>query len=103
MNLAAALPYADAWGMHGDIGAGWWIIMMLLMVAFVAAIFLGGAHLLRGSADTRPAPPESPTDILERRFADGEISIEEYRDRRAMLTDRTPPAGDQPHVPTGTA
>jgi putative oligomerization/nucleic acid binding protein len=31
---------------------------------------------------------ETPMEILERRFAEGEISIEEYRARREALVDR---------------
>lgn len=32
-----------------------------------------------------PPPPETPREILDRRFAAGEIDIEEYAERRAAI------------------
>ncbi len=95
MNVAQVIPLADTWGMHGDIGTGWWIVMVVAMVLFWGAIWLGIAWLIRGSARGWSAPwerlasRESPVDILERRFAEGEISAEDYRARREVLVNRT--------------
>ena len=48
MNLALTItPLADSWGMH-DVGAGWWIVMMLLMFAFWGALIWGVVWLARG-------------------------------------------------------
>jgi uncharacterized membrane protein len=57
------------------------------IILFVAAGSMGG-----GSSPPSDAPgaTESPVDILERRFAEGEISLEEYRMRREALGDGTP-------------
>jgi len=46
-----------------------------------------------------PAIKESPVEILDRRFAEGEISADDYRARRELLVDRSaapnrPPNGD---------
>ena len=86
MNIAQTIPLADSWSMHGD--GGWWIVMVPLMV-----LFMGGMMwmMMRGMGGGSSAPSEtpgireSPSEILERRFAAGEISIEEYRARREVL------------------
>ena len=91
MNIAQAVPLADAWGMHGDVGAGWWIVMMVAMLLFWGAVIFGVVWLIRGIARGGSAPGErhvsreSPVEILERRFAEGEISAEDYRARREVL------------------
>ena len=85
MNLALTLPLADSWGMH-DGGGGWWLGMMLVMVLFWAAVILGIVWLVRGGFDgSRGGRRETPTEILDRRFAEGEISAEEYRERRQVI------------------
>ena len=74
MNIAQAVPLADAWGMHGDVGAGWWIVMMVAMLLFWGAVIFGVVWLIRGIARGGSAPGErhvsreSPVEILERRF-----------------------------------
>jgi putative membrane protein len=78
---------ADAWGWHhGDVGIGWWIVMMLGMIVFWGAIIALIAWLLRsGGVDLRRRPPQDPLDVLERRLADGSITVEEYEERRTAL------------------
>ena len=89
MDITAIIPLADSSGMHdGDIGAGWLIVMVPLML-----LMMGGMMwmMMRGMGGSSSPPSESagttesPVDILERRFAEGEISIEEYRARREAL------------------
>lgn len=88
MNIAQTIPLADAWGMHGsDVGWGW---MMIPMVLFWGAVILGIVWLIRGSARGWSAPAETPSretpvEILERRFAEGAISPDDYRTRRQVL------------------
>ena len=110
MNIALVLTLADdGWGMHdGDIGVGWWIVMATLMV-----VFMGGMMwmMMRGMGGGSSAPgetggtAESPLDILERRLAEGAISVEEYRARREALVNGTaePDIGheDQPLAVAG--
>lgn len=90
MNLAQIIFLADTWGMHGDLGAGWMILMMVLMVVFSGAVIFGVVWLIRAAFDGRPGPGrESPTEVLERRFAEGAISVEDYRERREVLVNGT--------------
>lgn len=86
MEIAQIIPVADTWGMHGDVGWGWMVGMMLMMVLFWGAIIFGAIWLIRGAIGRRPEERrESPTDLLERRFAEGAISVEDYRTRRKVL------------------
>lgn len=93
VNIAQTIPLADSWGMHGDdIGAGWFLVMVPLMVLFMGGMMWMMIRGMRGGSSPGSSAPsetpgtrESPSDILERRFAEGEISIEEYRARREVL------------------
>lgn len=69
------------WGM----GIGGWIFMALFWIALLALIVWGvGALLPRTPAD-RSGRPEQPEEILDRRFALGEIDTEQYRRAREDL------------------
>jgi putative membrane protein len=86
MEIAQIIPVADTWGMHGDVGWGWMIGMMLLMVLFWGAIIFGAIWLIRSAVGGRPEERrESATELLERRFAEGAVSVEDYRARRKIL------------------
>ena len=82
------LPYADTWGMHdSDVGAGWMIVMMIGMALFWGLVILGIVWLIR-SAPWGHHDHGSPLEILDRRFAAGEMSTEDYRERRNVLQGR---------------
>ena len=65
--------------MH-DAGWGWWLLMSIGMVAFWALIIVGVVWLARGRPTElrQETPRERPDEILKRRLARGEISIDEY-------------------------
>jgi putative membrane protein len=94
VNLAQTIPLADGWSMHNGSG-GWWIIGAALMMLFMGGMMwmmmrgMGGGSSPGSSAPPeRPAIKESPVEILARRFAEGEISAEDYRARREMLINK---------------
>lgn len=64
------------WGMHWL----WWIIWILL---------IGGLAwvLVRSQRKDSGAPPsrESPLEVLQRRYAEGELSTDEYEERKERL------------------
>jgi putative membrane protein len=73
----------------GGLGFWWWMPLFMLLVALaVGAIFLfgqrvGGAHgRLRGRGDD---PTFSAIQILNDRFARGEIPRQEFEEKRAVL------------------
>lgn len=61
-----ALPPADTWGMHGDVGTGWWVVT------------------------------ETPMAVLQRRFAEGVTSAEDSEQRRELLADAVATAPGAP-------
>jgi putative membrane protein len=71
--------YGWMWGMHW---AMWilWILLLVLLVVILVRVLPG-----------RPAGPSNassptPLEILDRRYAAGEISTAEYEERKAKLT-----------------
>lgn len=66
----------DGYGM--GIGGGFmWLIWIVLILAIAWA--LGGLRAWRGPGE------KSPRELLDQRFARGEIDEEEYRKRRGVL------------------
>jgi putative membrane protein len=85
-------------------GPGWWIVFVPLgwFLAIAALFFLFRLFVFRrggwgpdwgsGPGGPRNGGRMSAAEILERRFAEGELSADEYRERRAVLED-SPPSG----------
>ncbi len=93
---AHAQPSQDhLYGWHG--GGDWGHMMFgpLMMLVFVAVVivllvlavrWLGGAG--HGAvAPPHPHPEKTPLDILEERFARGEIDKDEFEERRRILSE----------------
>lgn len=78
-------------------GMGWvWVFWLLLVVGTVVLVFVLVKASTRGSAGSRQggsAPPPTGTgprparEILDERYARGEIDTEEYQQRRRALED----------------
>ena len=93
--MTTALLLGDmGWGHHmGDWGAGWWILMAFLMVVFWGLVIVGAVWLVRSLVgDRHGAGRATALELLERRLANGEISPDEYRERRAVRTGHPPDA-----------
>jgi len=96
MTLALLGPLADFDG-HMDVGDGWWILMVLGMVLFWGLVVAGIVWVVRelGGSRRPAADAADPLALLDRRFAEGTISTDEYRERRAILEgDRPGPSPD---------
>lgn len=90
--LMAAAPLADTWHMHD--GDDWWAGMWIAMVVFWIAVIALAAWAIRGGIlHARPHPRESPLEALDRSLAEGRISPQDYRERRALLTGEPPLPG----------
>jgi putative membrane protein len=81
--LTSAVSVFADW--HHD-GPGWWIVFVPLFWILV----LGGiVFLLRARGPWGPprfaGHRETAIEVLDRRYAQGEISLDEYRERRAVL------------------
>ena len=91
--LAWAGQVGEAGYGHGQMwGHGWggWIFGPLMMIVFIALIvgvvvlvvrWLGGA----GAGPAQGSKPKAALEILEERFARGEIDKDEFDDRRRAL------------------
>ncbi|MFE2911373.1 SHOCT domain-containing protein [Kitasatospora indigofera] len=84
--LAGVTPAATALADHGWAGPGPWILLFPLfwiVVVLLVVLVLRRAVRGRGWAGR----PDSPLAVLGRRYAEGAIDAEEYRARRAVLTE----------------
>lgn len=75
------MMYGWDWGMGG-------VFMILLMVVFFAAIVVGIILLVRataGRASTSSSSPTTPLQVLEDRYARGDINREEFMQRKQDL------------------
>jgi len=72
----------------GGMGWGGMIGMVVFWIVLIAAIVWAVSRLLPGRQAPSSPPPsgqESPEDILDRRYARGEIDLETYQAQRAVL------------------
>jgi putative membrane protein len=81
-------PMMD-WYDHGG-GSSGWIWMMLVMVVFWGLVIFAVVALFRGTSrsgtPSGTAPQQQdPLELLDGRFARGEIDAEEYHARRDVL------------------
>jgi putative membrane protein len=74
-------------------GPGWGIVGGLVSLAFVVLVVVLVASLIRNRSGAGPTAASSAIRILEERYARGDISREEFLERRAALTGspKTPP------------
>jgi putative membrane protein len=83
-NAAAHMWFGDAWGLFGTLAA----------LAFVALVVVAIAALLRSGGRVEDAARSSAHRLLEERYARGEISRQEFTERREVL--RSPRPADEP-------
>src|SRR5512142_2814679 len=92
---------------NGHMSTGGWILSVLWTVIIIALVIAGIVWLVsalnnRGSgatASSGPARGGSARDILDRRLASGELTIEQYQELRDALAGESPSTLDSP-VPT---
>lgn len=70
------------WGMGWGMGFGW-IFWLLIIGLVIWAIKSAGSN--RTSQGTSNPPAESALEILKKRYARGEISYEEFEEKRKHL------------------
>lgn len=81
---------------HMDWDGGWWILMAIGMVLFWGLVIFGIVWVARELGSRRehhphPGRVDDPMAILDRRLAEGTVSTEEYRQRKAILSGASPP------------
>jgi len=78
-------PYADwsgPWHMWGGWGFGWMIFPMLMMVVIIAMCVF---FMMRGHGFSRRDSASTALQLLNERFAKGEISKDEFEEKRTLL------------------
>jgi len=78
----------DRWHHMDGWGGGWmWLWGVAMMILFVVLIVWLARAVTGGSASspTRPDPNDRAREILAERYARGELSTEEYRERVEQL------------------
>ena len=92
LGALADAPGSAEYGHHGMMWGGGWggmlfgLIMMLLVIAAIVAVVVLVVRILGGTGSGTAKPSgKTPTDILEERFARGEIDAEEFEERRRVL------------------
>lgn len=85
--LGQLIVLADNGWHHMD--DGWWVVMVIGMAIFWGLVILAGIWLVRELAHRREHAPDAPDalQLLDRRLAEGTISLEDYHERRAILAD----------------
>jgi len=76
---------------HDGWGAGTWITMILVMVAFWGLLAALIVYAIRSGDERRTAaarPEDEAQRILDERFARGDIDADEYKGRRELLQGR---------------
>ncbi len=78
--------------MWSNNGMGWggWIMMTVGMLGFWALVVVAVLALIRGGRLNQSGPSagsgyDDPLRVLDERFARGEIDLEDYQARRALL------------------
>lgn len=80
------------WYHDGAVGWAGWLLMTAVMVAFWAVVVFALVALFRGTASGQSR--RTPDQILDERFARGEIDEAEYRARLEVLHNTSrPPVG----------
>ncbi len=77
------MHWGDVAGMgYGGFGFGW-----IFMVLFWALVIMGVIYLLKQlfSSSHESVAIESAQDVLKKRYAEGEITKEEYNDRLSVI------------------
>lgn len=73
-------------GFHGAWGIVGIVLMILFWTAVILALIAGIRWLLGGRGErTGARPPRTPGEILDERFARGEINADEYQARKRLL------------------
>jgi len=71
------------WEWHGFSGGGFMWVFWILIIAAVVMVIKASSN----TKNNEKSHPESPLDILKRRYASGEIDKEEFHKRKRDLSE----------------
>ena len=91
------MDWNDTWSADWSTVVAMSALMILGWVALAAVVWVA----VRGAGTGRRTPPTDPTQILDARFARGEVSEDEYLTARSLL-DAHPPDSETQGVHRGS-
>ena len=68
---------------HANLGMGWIYVVITIAIILIVWLII---HLTSRRRGEYGAPGESPVEILNRRYANGEISKEEYEKMKSDIS-----------------
>ncbi len=80
--------WGGGWGGMGGAGVVGWLVMALVWVGLLALIAWAVTRLVQNRDGRGRHQGETPEDILDRRFALGEIDAAAYQEARTRLAER---------------
>lgn len=91
-TIAGVLAHHDGWDGHMGWGGGWWMLIwgtlmmagLVVLVVWLIRTTATGGGVSGGSGSDDPL--DSARRILAERYARGELSTEEYRERLDQLS-----------------
>ena len=91
-TIAGVLAHHDGWDGHMGWGGGWWMLIwgtlmmagLVVLVVWLIRTTATGSGVTHGSGGEDPLA--SARRILAERYARGELSTEEYRERLDQLS-----------------
>jgi putative membrane protein len=83
-TVTGLIPLASG---DGD-GPGWWIVFVPLFWVLVIAGLVVLVRSRGGGPPWAGRGRETAIEVLERRYAEGELSLEQYRERRGVLEEK---------------
>lgn len=91
-SIAVSAQQDSSWRMHDGMGWGWggmWLgpLFMLAALALLVAFVVFLVRWLGGDRAAAPKASRTARDLLDERYARGEINREEYLRRRQDLAD----------------
>jgi putative membrane protein len=91
-SIAVSAQQDGSWRMHDGMGWGWggmWLgpLFMIAVLALLVAFVVFLVRWLGGDRAAAPKAPRTARELLDERYARGEIDREEYLRRRQDLAD----------------
>lgn len=78
------MHWNNGWGMM--MGGGWFVwFLLLILIGLIVWMFLRSASVRGTPSGSSPPKQETPLEILQKRYAQGEISRQEYEQMRGDL------------------
>jgi putative membrane protein len=88
LSTSPSLAQPGGWGWHMWNGGGWMFLGHLVWIVVIAAVVALVVYAVRGSGGggfTSAGSSKTPLEILDERFARGEIDEKEYKQRKKVL------------------